>query len=42
MVEEMDVDKSSVSNTYNYTAMDFAVWANQPEMQDYLEELGFS
>ena len=42
MVEEMDVDKSAVSNTYKYTAMEYAVWANQPEMQDYLEELGFS
>ena len=42
MVEEMDVDKSAVSNTNNYTAIEFAVWFSQPEMQEYLEELGFS
>ena len=42
MVEELGVDKSVVSNTHKYTAMDYAVWAKQPKMQDYLKELGFS
>ena len=41
-VEDMAVDKHAVSENNNYTAIDIAIWYEQEEMKEYLEELGFS